>query len=99
MIPAIIYAAKSTEDPRNSIPRQLADCEAMAAREGWDVVAAYQEANVTAWSGDRGPELAAAMEHAERLAKEYGRCLLIVQHSDRLARGDAKKARHLVEIV
>ena len=46
--------------------------------------------------GNRGPRLVAAMEHAERLAPS----VLVVQHSDRLARGgDARQARHLVEIV
>lgn len=35
------------------------------------------------------------MAHCERL----GKCALVVQHSDRLARGDAKQARHLIEIV
>src|SRR5205823_2563912 len=40
-----------------------------------------------------------AMAECERLSAEQGTCALIVQHSDRLARGDAKQARHLVEIV
>lgn len=34
---------------------------------------------------------------AERLAAEHGECHLIVQHSDRLARGDGIQAAHLVE--
>jgi len=32
---AVIYAAKSTEDKKGSIGRQLAQCREMAAREGW----------------------------------------------------------------
>ena len=36
--------------------------------------------------GDRGPQLAAAIEHADRIAP----CVRCVQHSDRLARGDAR---------
>jgi DNA invertase Pin-like site-specific DNA recombinase len=43
--------------------------------------------------GDRGPELAAALDHTERIG-----AALIVQHSDRLARGDARQARHLIEV-
>jgi len=39
-----------------------------------------------------------AEARAARL-REDGRCALIVQRSDRLARGDAKQARSLVEIV
>ena len=48
---------------------------------------------MSAYTGDRGDELAAALEHAERLG-----ATLIVQHSDRLARGDGKQARHLAEL-
>ncbi len=36
--PAVIYAAKSTEDKHGSIPTQIEDCRALAAREGWEVV-------------------------------------------------------------
>jgi DNA invertase Pin-like site-specific DNA recombinase len=95
MVKAILYAAKSTEDKRGSIPTQLEDCRAMAEREGWEVDAEYQDEAASAWSGDRGPGLAEAMEHAERVAPS----MLVVQHSDRLARGDARQARHLVEVV
>jgi site-specific DNA recombinase len=90
---AILYAAKSTEDKRGSIPTQLEDCRKMAEREGWEVVEEYSDEAASAWSDDRGPNLAAAMEHAERIG-----ATLIVQHSDRLARGDGVQARHLVEI-
>lgn len=91
---AILYAAKSTPDPRGSIPTQLEDCRAMATREGWDVAGEYSEESASAWSGDRGPQLAAAIAHAEQIAP----AALLVQHSDRLARGDGRKARHLGEI-
>lgn len=91
---AIIYAAKSTQDVRGSIPTQMEDCRAMATREGWVVDGEYADEAASAWSGDRGPGLAAAMKHAERIAP----CVLVVQHSDRLARGDGRNARHLGEI-
>jgi len=91
---AIIYAAKSTEDTRGSIPAQLKDAREMAAKEGWEVAGEYKDEKASAWSGDRGPELAAALEHAERISP----CVLVVQHSDRLARGDGRTARHLGEI-
>jgi DNA invertase Pin-like site-specific DNA recombinase len=90
---AILYAAKSTEDKHGSIRTQLADTRAMAEREGWEVIGEYADESASAWSGDRGPQLAAAMEHAER---EQG--VLVVQHTDRLARGDGVKARHLIEL-
>jgi len=91
---AIIYAAKSTEDRRGSIPTQFEDGRAMAAREGWEVAGEYADEAASAWSADRGAQLASAMEHAERIAP----CVLVVQHSDRLARGDGRRARHLGEL-
>ena len=91
--PAVLYAAKSTTDERESIPDQLADGREFCGREGLRVTGEYSEQDVSAYKGDRGPELAAAMEQAEQL-----NAVLVVQHSDRLARGDGKQARHLVEI-
>ena len=58
-----------------------------------EVVGEYSDEAASAYKGDRGPELAAALEHAERIG-----ATLIVQHSDRLARGDGKQARHLAEL-
>jgi DNA invertase Pin-like site-specific DNA recombinase len=83
MSPAVIYAAKSTEDKHGSIPTQIADCEALAKREGLDVVAEpYHDEGFLAYKGNRGPGLAKARAHAAELG-----AVLIVQHSDRLARG------------
>jgi DNA invertase Pin-like site-specific DNA recombinase len=92
--PAIIYAAKSSPDERGSIPDQIKQCRAMAEAEDYEVVATYDEENVSAYNDDRGPELAAALEHAARIG-----AALIVWHSDRLARGDGERNRHLVEIL
>jgi DNA invertase Pin-like site-specific DNA recombinase len=92
--PAIIYAAKSSPDERGSIPDQLGKCGDWADDESYEVVATYHEENVSAYHDDRGPELAAALEHAARIG-----AALIVWHSDRLARGDGEKNRHLVEIL
>lgn len=90
----VIYAAKSTADERGSIPTQLEDGRAKAACEGWEVVGEYADEAASAWSGDRGPQLAAAMAHAGQAAPS----VLVVQHSDRLARGDGRSARHLGEL-
>ena len=91
---AVIYAAKSTEDRHGSIPTQIEDCRAMAQREGWTVIAEpFTDEAFSAYHGNRGPGLAEAMRTCEA---EDG-AVLIVQHSDRLARGDVKSARHLVE--
>jgi site-specific DNA recombinase len=92
---AITYQAKSTVDEHGSIPTQRADCRALAEREGMTVVAEHHDEAASAFEGNRGPGLARAMADCERLAP----CALVVQHSDRLARGDGVKARHLVELV
>lgn len=94
---AVSFAAKSTADLHGSIPTQLEDARALAERDGLEIVAEFQDEAMSAYSGDRGPGLARAIAEAERLAGEHGTCALIVQHSDRLARGDGRKAKHLVE--
>jgi DNA invertase Pin-like site-specific DNA recombinase len=99
MKPAVIYAAKSTEDKHGSIPDQLTDGRKLAADRGFEVVAEFQDEAASAFHGDRGPGLASALAECERLSAEHGSCALIVQHSDRLARGDAKHARSLSQVV
>lgn len=92
--PAIIYAAKSSPDEKGSIPDQIRMCRELADEEGYEVVAVYDEENVSAYNDERGEELALALEHAARIG-----AALIVWHSDRLARGDGEKNRHLVEVL
>jgi DNA invertase Pin-like site-specific DNA recombinase len=91
---AVLYAAKSTVDTKGSNETQLADARAFAEREALDVIATYADENESAFHGNRGPELAAALDHAEQLGGS-----IVVQHSDRLARGDGVQARHLVQLV
>jgi DNA invertase Pin-like site-specific DNA recombinase len=98
--PCVLYAAKSTEDRRGSIAGQLNDCR--VAVEGHPeqriVVAEYVDEAFSAYKRNRGPGLVDALEHAEDLAREHGGAELWAQHSDRLARGDGRSARHAVEI-
>ena len=96
-LPAILYAAKSTADPKGSIGTQLEDGRALALSEGLAVQAEYHDEARSAYKQSRGDGLAQAKEHAAALASEHGECALIVQHTDRLARGDAIQAAHLVE--
>jgi len=101
-IPCVLYAAKSTADPRGSIATQLSDARAMAEREGWEVVAECQDEGFSAFKGNRGPGLDQAKRAAAQAAEEHGAAVLLAQHSDRLARGagDAPGAAdHLVEVV
>jgi hypothetical protein len=95
----VIYAAKSTEDLRGSIPGQIADCRAeIDARGAREVDAESVDEAVSGFSRSRGLGLARAMRRAAELAERDGIAELWVQHSDRLARGDGKQARHVVEI-
>jgi DNA invertase Pin-like site-specific DNA recombinase len=98
---AIVYGAKSTTDKHGSIPTQLTEARELAEREGAEVVASYDDDGFSAYKGDRGPGLVEALAHAARVAADEGAAWLIVQHSDRLARGagDAPgAARALTEI-
>jgi hypothetical protein len=58
----------------------------------------YKDEAVSAYRRDRGPGLRDAIQHCEDLAHEHGVGELWAQHSDRLARGDGRSARHTVEI-
>ena len=98
-VAGVIYAAKSSADERGSIPTQIADCRAWADREGWTIAAVYEDEAESAYTSSRGDGLKRAKEHAAALAAEHGSALVMVQHTDRLARGDGKQAAHLVEIV
>lgn len=95
--PCVLYAAKSTKDKKGSIQGQLEDGRKLAVEHKLTVVASLNDEDKSAYHGNRGEHLDAAMAECERLVAEQGSCALIVQHSDRLARGDARQARHLVE--
>jgi DNA invertase Pin-like site-specific DNA recombinase len=95
----VIYAAKSTEDKRGSIPSQIAECTAAIHEARGRVIAGtYRDEAVSAYVGNRGPGLASAMRHTAELAAPDSCAELWVQHSDRLARGDGRSARHAVEV-
>lgn len=96
--PCVIYAAKSSEDKRGSIPTQLADCRAAANADGGIVAGEFTDEDESGWSANRGDGLLQARARAVELAEEHGAAHLWVQHTDRLARGDGLKADHLVEI-
>ena len=94
---AVIYGAKSTDDKRGSIPTQLDDCRKLAEREGWQIVGEYTDEGFSAYKGNRGPGLASVKEALVKHAP----CALVVQHTDRLARGAGDEpgaADHLMEL-
>jgi DNA invertase Pin-like site-specific DNA recombinase len=98
-VPCVIYAAKSTEDRHGSIPDQLRECRAAIDREsGRIILAEYTDEAFSAFKRSRGPGLVEALRHTEELAQVHGRAELWAEHSNRLARGDGRSARHAVEI-
>ena len=94
---AVLYAAKSTVDKLSSIPDQLDDCRKLAAERELEITSdrEFSDEDKSAYHRNRGDGLRKAMAECERIAP----CALIVQRSDRLARGDAVKAQHLSEVV
>ncbi len=98
-VACVLYAAKSTADRRESIPDQLRECrEAVGDPSTRVILAEYTDEAFGAFRSNRGPALVEAMQHAEELAEIHGASELWAQHSDRLARGDGRSARHAVEI-
>lgn len=101
-IPAVIYAAKSTQDKHLSIPTQIKDCQAKAVDEDWEVVDEFKDEGFSAYSGNRGPGLERAKRAAADAATDSGGiCMLVAQHSDRFARGAGDQpgaADSLIEI-
>jgi site-specific DNA recombinase len=101
VIPAILYAAKSTPDEKESNVSQLEECRKRALDElGRSLISEHHEANKSGWKGDRGDELEAALRAAETAAERFGHAELWVWKSERLARGSGRKdeARSLLEV-
>jgi DNA invertase Pin-like site-specific DNA recombinase len=89
---AIIYAAKSTEDRKDSIGGQLdAIRKAIAAEGDREVIGEHSDENISGFRKSRGPELEAAIERAKAVAPSELWCF----DPDRLARGNGVEARHL----
>ena len=100
-IPAVLYAAKSTPDEKESNVSQLEECRSRALDElGRFLISEHHEANKSGWKGDRGDELEAALKAAEHAAEKHGTAELWVWKSERLARGSGRKdeARSLLEV-
>ena len=100
-VPAVVYAAKSTEDKGGSIPDQITRTRTAAEAEGRTVVDEYSDEAKSAYKGNRGPDLQRAKRLAADLARQHGQAELWVLHSDRLARGGGAApgdAMHLAEV-
>lgn len=84
MVRAGIYARISSDrDGDNlAVSRQLADCEELAARRGWEVAERYVDSDVSAYSGKRRPEYRRLLEEIEAGVLDA----VVVYHADRLHR-------------
>jgi DNA invertase Pin-like site-specific DNA recombinase len=98
-IPCVIYAARSAGDDRKdeekSTTSQTAEVRERIEQEGGRlIVGEFAESGHSGFHGERGPELAAAMQRAKEAAAEFdGEAELWVFHSSRLSRGDGSKGR------
>jgi DNA invertase Pin-like site-specific DNA recombinase len=79
-----LYARISSdrEGDNLAISRQLADCDALAKRRGWQVVERYVDSDVSAYSGKRRPAYLRLVEEIEAGLIEA----VVVYHADRLHR-------------
>jgi site-specific DNA recombinase len=84
MIRAGVYARISSDHDGDGlgVRRQLADCEALAKRNGWTVVDRYVDDDVSAWSGRARPEYRRLLNDVSAGALDA----LVVWHLDRLHR-------------
>jgi len=103
MVPAVIYAAKSTpQDDDESTGAQIEWCRERIARESDRALChePFTEENVSAYHGNRGPELEGAIRAAVQAAEQHGQAELWVWKSNRLARGSGRRseARSLLEL-
>lgn len=86
--PAVIYAAKSTQDRHESIATQLEEGRELCDENGWTVVGEFQDEGFSAYSGNRGPGLEDAKARAAKAAAEFDTtAMLVAQAHDRFARG------------
>src|SRR4051794_16660954 len=93
----VIYGAKSNEDERGSIDGQLEACRDECAARGWEIDSEHRDEAMSGYTKSRGPGLAAALARASQIGAEDGECMLVCLNTDRVARGNAKNAAHLVE--
>jgi site-specific DNA recombinase len=67
VIRAGIYARISSDREGDGlgVARQIADCERLAERKGWQIVERYVDDDVSAWSGKKRPQYARSLEDLE----------------------------------
>ena len=93
----VLYAAKSNEDEHGSIDSQLEELRAAAERNGWQVIGEFSDEAISGYTKSRGHGLRSAVIMAQDGAASGSTVAVLATVSDRLARGDGVKAKHLVE--
>ncbi|MFD6684185.1 recombinase family protein [Micromonospora parva] len=64
------------------VDRQREDCEALAARNGWDVIEVYVDNDISAYSGKKRPDYRRMLQDLD----DGKATVVIVWHTDRLTR-------------
>jgi len=96
MVTAGIYARISSDPDgtRLGVERQIADCEALAARLGWTVSDQYIDNDLSAWSGKARPEYQRMVDDLKNREIDA----VLVWHPDRLTR-HPKEVEELIALV
>lgn len=95
MVRAGVYARISSdrEGDNLAIGRQLADCEELAAKRGWEIVERYVDSDISAYGGKVRPEYRRLLEEIEARLIEA----VVVYHADRLHR-HPKELEEFIEL-
>lgn len=96
----VLYAAKSTTDLNDSLGSQLDEMrEHIEENGGGEIVGQGSDENVSGYKKSRGPGLAKMQTLAADTAAAHPDrdVVLLAFDPDRLARGDSKQAKHLVQ--
>lgn len=85
MVSAAAIYARISSDPtgaRLGVDRQIADCEALAARLGWPVAEVYEDNDLSAWAGKDRPDYRRMLEDLKHGTRDG----VLVWQLDRLHR-------------
>lgn len=90
---AVIYARISRDRSGDAlgVQRQLADCQALAAENGYDIVATEVDNDISAYSGKRRPGYESLLHLVERKSVD----VVVVWHTDRLHRSPKELERYI----
>ncbi len=90
---AVIYVRISQDrtGAHLGVDRQREDCEALAARNGWDVVEIYVDNDISAYSGKKRPDYRRMLQNLS----EGTATVVIAWHNDRLHRSPTELEEYI----